>query len=513
MAYSSNDQLRYDKIKEIYDAKVAYNNATTDAERQKQNTIATNARKTLEAYGYKDVADQLSATGADATQARKILEQYSPNKVTDTNTKYSNNTLKTGINNDAYNNRVASGSTKNDIYFNTIQNDHTNVNNKYTDLYNYANQDITQTDEYKSTFANIMPQYNLKAMQGRESELASGSSANGGNIDSFSAANALRQQSAITAKGQALAHQMGLEAANSRISNVNNILSNLGVYNSSVYSAMSDSVNNDRNLANDIANNEQTALNNQAAREEVYSNISGTVGDTVTKAQNSGIWNSDGSLKNDAQNFQADIETLEKALYSTTNESEKAKIKEQLRVLELARNQKIDEQGLTYGKTYKYQTNPQTVADKQFDEQNKLARETLGAEVNMNNANNQNKIDQIKATTEGEKDVLKFTKELTDQTTGYTLTDEDKNLAELVVKNINANLKTHTSNPDGRDLISYKDGTVLLNLPSGHVAHWWSTQILKPLFQSNLNAKACYAIARELGFSEEDITSVANAIK
>ena len=89
----------YTDIKNVYNAKVGWNQATTDEERQKQNELATNARKRLEENGYADIASQISAAGADATKARQIMEQYAPKQLTDTEliTK-NNNEVNTKVN-------------------------------------------------------------------------------------------------------------------------------------------------------------------------------------------------------------------------------------------------------------------------------------------------------------------------------------------------------------------------------------------------------------------------------
>lgn len=282
----------YTDIKSIYDAKVAWQNATTDEERQRQNQIATAARQRLATYGPAGLVDQVSAEGADAAAVKKILDNWA--KVTDTTT----GTYKTGVNNPAYNASMGSAMTKNDDVYNLIKSDHAGVNKKYDDIFAYANQDITQTDEYKSAYENIMPAYNLKAMQGRDNEAASGAASNGGNVDSFAAANATRQQAALTAKGQALAHQMGLESYNARISNARGILSDLGVYNSGVYSKLHDNVNNDLNIANNIFNNEQTAKINDTSIKSQIASVTGLVPDEWV-ASNNMYLNDDGTIKDE----------------------------------------------------------------------------------------------------------------------------------------------------------------------------------------------------------------------
>lgn len=381
MAYTSNDQLRYDKIKEIYNAKVAYNNATTDEERQKQNTIATNARKTLEAYGYKDIADQLSATGADATQARKILEQYAPPKTTATpsvkattapdSTTLTNKEVITTNNNETRN--------KVNQLWGTQTSDRNVMANKYDKLEETAYSNPFDSAESKA----IMGKYDLAALYGRDNAVASGGASNGGNIDSYASANAMRQQASLINQGQMAV----LDSHNNKINNVKGILESLGVYQQNQDKGMQNTIALQSNEAQRLFENEETAKNNEAARQEVYSNISGKVGDTVTKLLNSYTWNEDGTLKNPSQDFQATINTLEKALYSATTDAEKAKILEQLRIQEAARNQKIDEQGLNVAKTYKYQGNPQSQASYEFDKQADISEKTLTSNEKINAAN------------------------------------------------------------------------------------------------------------------------------
>lgn len=512
MAY--NDYNPYSDVLGIYNAKVGYNKATTDEERKRQNEIATAARKNLEAYGYEDVAKQLSATGADATAARKIMEkikeQYAPPEtVTTKNTKYASNTLDTGIDNEAYNNRVSSASTKNDIYFNTVQNDHSNVNDKYQGLYDYANSDITQTDEYKSAFKNIMPEYNLKAMQGRDNAVASGGASNGGNIDSFAAANALRQQTAITAKGQALAHQMGLEAANSRVNNVNNILSNLGVYNSSVYSAMSDNINNDRNIYNDITNNEQTALNNETARLSEQANVTGYVPNEWT-IKNDAVYNEflnpDGTFKTEKEGV--DIQAL---INQTTDPATKQKLAV-VRAKKALGNLNKYGQYLNQG-DIAFMENQKTEAADQFDKNDATVRETLktesadtrygvDAEKQMAADANQNAIDQIKAQTEAEKDLLEFSAKLSGNT-GTKLSEDGADVFKQVSKNINQNIVQEYGEKyglaDDYEIIQWNGGSdYKLNLPKGHVDSWWKMQIIRPIIESSLTEDDQIAVLTSL---------------
>ena len=369
----------YNAIKAIYNYKEAWDTANKSGDTQAKNKAAQNAQvfyNQLKNNGHGNVAKELSSL--DVSGAKYILDQYSAKN--------------TGVDNPAYNTSMQGATDKNNKLAGYVDSDRKDVQGQYHNLINYANSDVintdvTKTDAYKCTYDKMMAKYDLSALQGRNNAVASGGASNGGNIDSYAAANAMRQQAALTAQGQVIAHQAGidaykagLDAYNARVSNVANILNQLGVYNSGTYDAMKQTIANDANIGQAYFENSETAKNNEVARQEVLSNISGTVGDTVTKLLNSYTWNSDGSLKNSSQDFQANINNLEKALASATSETERARILEQLRIQEAARNQKIDEQGLSYGKTYKYQGNTQSEAGRQFDKQDKLARDTLATE-------------------------------------------------------------------------------------------------------------------------------------
>lgn len=402
---SYNDYNPYYDVKNVYDAKVNWNKATTDEERKRQNEIANAARKNLVAYGYADVADQISASGADATTARKILDSYKPKTYTDTELINKNN-------NEA-NQKINQLST-------TQTSDRQMMTGKYNKLEDTAYGNPFTTDEAKA----ILAKYDLSGLQARDNAVASGGASNGGNIDSYAAANALRQQASLVNQGQMVV----LDAHNNKINNVKGILESLGVYLQDQDTGMQKTIELQQNEGQRLFENDQTAKNNEAARQEVYSNISGKVGDTVTKLLNSYMWNEDGSLKNASQDFQANINELEKALASTTDESEKARILEQLRIQEAARNQKIDEQGLTYGKTYKYQSNSQTEAGRQFDKQDATARETLKSNAELANA----EIEANKAIQAGKNAtdiaVANIAKETEQNKTNYTLTDIERML-------------------------------------------------------------------------------------
>lgn len=389
MAYSP-----YNDLTSIYNAKVAWGNAKTEEEKQAQNKIANEARQRLVDNDLGYLAQQVSAYGADADAVKKVLDSW-PTKVDTTTGSY-----KTGVDdNPAYNQGMSSAQTKNNTYWNTITSDHANVNKKYDGLYDYANQDLTQTDEYKSTFANIMPSYNLAAMQGRDNEVATGGANNGGNIDSFAAANAMRQQAALTAKGQALAHQMGLEAVNSRVNNARGILSDLGVYNSSVYSAMSDNINNERTIANDIFNNAETAKDNKVSRDIAISETAGelTSGLLYQLPEYSQFFNADGTLKNPDIDFTTEIEKAKAA--GNTRLEEALKVARGAKIWgDYAKWGQYDDGNYTLLPSHK--TANYDLTSKQIVSAENIAKEGNATNLAITESQNQNNLDTITKTGE-----------------------------------------------------------------------------------------------------------------
>ena len=319
----------YSDIEKVYNAKVGWNNATTDEERKRQNEIANAARKNLEAYGYSDVANQISASGADATTARQILEKYSPNATVETN-----NSKSTEVNRE---------------------------NAGLFDKYNKSYEDLTKTNPFTTDEAKaILGKYSLAGLQARDNAVASGGATNGGNIDSYAASNAMRQQSALIGQGQSKV----LEAHQQKIDNIRGLLSDMGV-------------NIDR-----VFNQDETAKNNETARLEVQAGVTGYTPNEWT-IKNDDIYsmflNEDGTFKKEQEGV--DIQAL-------INQAKASGDTETAKKLSVVRTKKILS---NYGEFGKYanegdissMTPQQTEAGRQFDEQNKTARETLKAESDL----------------------------------------------------------------------------------------------------------------------------------
>ena len=412
MATKYSDYNYQQDIENVLNAKIGWNNATTDEERKKQSDLATAARDRLKAYGYDDIADQISASGADATTTRKILEQYSQPKTTtypiETNNLKSNEV-----------NRENAGSFE-----------------KHNEVYDY----IMKTDPFETSEGKaIMGKYDLAGLKGRDNAVASGGASNGGNIDSYAAANALRQQASLVSQGQTAV----LNAHQQKIDNARGILSDIGV-------------NIDR-----VFNQDETAKNNNVARLSEQANVTGYTPSEWVIA-NDDVYNTylnaDGTFKKELENV--DIQALINSA-KASGDTETAKKLAVVRARKMLGN---------YGEFGKYANegdisymSPQITEARRESEQNDATvRETLKsesadtrygieAEKEINAANNQNAIDQIKAQTEGEKDILKLTDELSSGT--KQLTEEQIKTMDSTVKNINSYFTTHPSNSSAVDII------------------------------------------------------------
>lgn len=313
-------------------------------------------------------------------------------------------TVDNGVDNKAYSQSMTSATNKNNEYWDAIKNDRTDVQGKYNDLYGYANSDVTKTDEYKSTYDTMMSKYDLSALQGRDNAVASGGASNGGNIDSYAAANALRQQAALTATGQQIAHQAGLDAYNARVNNARGILSDLGVYNQGTYDAMNTAIGNDVAIGQTYFENAETAKNNEVARKAKMADVTG-YNPTEWTIQNDDVYstylNPDGSFKKEMENV--DIQ----GLINTAKANGNTELANKLAVV---RGKKILSDYNKYGQfassgDISFISPQKTASQTQFDTTADLTRHDIDssvamnkyntdAAVQMNAANNQNTLDQ-----------------------------------------------------------------------------------------------------------------------
>ncbi len=150
-------------------------------------------------------------------------------------------------------------------------------NEKLFQKYMQEYDDLKNTNPFDTETAKaIMAKYDLAGLQGRDNAAASGSASNGGNIDSYAAANALRQQAALTNKGQMAV----LDAYNQQLEHARALLSDIGV-------------NIDR-----VFNEDETAKNNDVSRKSQIASVTGYTPNEWVNESNPYL-NADGTIKDE----------------------------------------------------------------------------------------------------------------------------------------------------------------------------------------------------------------------
>lgn len=279
----------------------------------------------------------------------------------------------------------------------------TAVNQENENLFRRYKQeydDLKGTNPFTTEEAKaILSKYDLAGLQGRDNAVASNAGSNGGNIDSFAAANALRQQASLVSQGQ----QAVLSAYQQKLDHARSLLSDMGV-------------NIDR-----VYNQDETTKNNEVARNSEIASVTGYTPDG---------W----AFKNDAflKNFVGDDGKL-KPEYESTDFQElinNAKAKGDMALANkyaILRAKKIFDNVSKYGQylnqgDISYLRPQKTEAARQFDEQIAQADRALKSESDLKSAeleaqkqmnaaeldtqkqmnadNNQNSLDQIKTTAE-----------------------------------------------------------------------------------------------------------------
>ena len=449
----------YYDAQSVLDAKVAWNQATTDEERKKQNEIANAARKRLEDYGYGDIAKQISADGADATAARKVVEKYAP--VAPTSTVDTDEQLQTKHNNEIRN--------KTNTLFGYQESDRKDMSGKYDRLENAAYANPFNTDEAKA----IIGKYDLAGLQARNNAVASGSASNGGNIDSYAASNALRQQASLINQGQMAV----LDAHNNKINNVKGILSDLGVYLQNQDKGMQNTITLQQNESQRLFDNGETAKNNEVARLSEQASVTGYTPNEWTiknDAVYSQFLNPDGTFKKEMEGI--DIQ----ALINQTTDAETKKKLAVVRAKKMLGNYEEFGKYMNEGDVA-FMTPQETEARRQFNMQDATTRESLKTEENINASNNQtekeinaadnkNELDKINANKEASKELMDHEALLKQASTG----EWSEETAEQTATAINGQFKGKV---DG-DMVSLIGGKYTIKDGcAGGVARYLMTEL------------------------------------
>lgn len=213
----------YNAVKNISELKGKYHTAKDlGSDANQYHTSAVPYYTELIENGYGDLADELTAS--DYTKSLDILNRYKPDSKFNIDSIYSDligdaSSIGSGKTSPVMSEGVSkildsfnrtddnlNGEIRYDSSGNVVGGlnlDHYNTGKNQLDYLN--NFDYTAQPYYDS----IMQTYQLKGSDAAKGELAGGASSNAGNIDSYAAANANRQQLAFTNEG----HQAALAAA------------------------------------------------------------------------------------------------------------------------------------------------------------------------------------------------------------------------------------------------------------------------------------------------------------
>ena len=463
----------------VLNAKIGWNNATTDEERQKQNQIANEARQRLKNYGYEDLADLISANGANATQTRQIIENYSKPKTTTTTTK-----------------------TPAPVETNNLKSTEVNRENAgLFDKYNNFFDESVNVDPFETSYGKaIMGKYDLAGLQGRDNAVASGGASNGGNIDSYAAANAMRQQASLISQGQSAV----LDTYQKRIDSARGYLSDMGV-------------NIDR-----VFNQDETAKNNDVARKSEIASVTGLV-PTEWTYDNNIYLNSDGTVKDEfltdefdnTGGFTTIINNAKAKLATTTDATERANLQATINAATQAKALKT----FSSPKYSKYAHEVQgvagtpTLAKYTTDLNADTALKTLGIESDLTkyqiDENNKNTLDQINANKDAQKELLELEALLSGGDTTVFTSDQTKEV-DKVVEAINEKLKTHNSNPNGSNLIgpAVNGKYSFSGTSQAPTVRAWRWEIVPVVYNSGLTSKEKATLYTQIGLTPEEVEEV-----
>ncbi len=397
----------YNDINQIYKLKGQWNDANNNNDANKKNDIAKRAQEyyaKLRSNNYGDVADKLAGSNYD--QSKIINNYYAKTGRTETRPylysvgnkfglsqndvdkliKYDNDTGEisfggksvgkpnavvngtsywsdTSVLDNAVNDYIARSGKSQPKSMSVAQ-----ENDSLFKKYNQEYEDLKNTNPFTTEEAkSILAKYDLAGLQGRDNAAANGASSNGGNIDSFSAANALRQQSALINQGQ----QAVLSAYQQKLDHARNLLSDMGV-------------NIDR-----VYNQDETTKNNELSRDIAVSELTGKVHPNLRYNDNP-YFNKDGDLINENIDYQSIIDTASEKLKNAVNASEKADLEATIKYAKQARAHKVLDNPAyaKYADTISLYA-PDETADFQ------LSKEQLASNERMADKTNQNQLDLL----------------------------------------------------------------------------------------------------------------------
>ena len=450
----------YNAINAIYNYKKNWATADKAGNEEAKKKESENAQvfyQQLRDNDYGKVADELSAL--DESGAKYIVDQYKPKSTIETNNLKSNEV-----------NRENAG---------------------LFDKYNATYDELTKTNPFTTDEAKaILGKYSLAGLQARDNATASGGASNGGNIDSYASANAMRQQASLISQGQ----QTVLNSHQQKIDNIRGLLSDMGV-------------NIDR-----VFNQDETSKNNDVARKSEIASVTGYVPDEWV-ASNNPYLNDNGTLKEEYKGDNIDFSKIMADAKAVGNT-------ELYNAAAMARFYKIMGDYGTYGQyddgNYIVPGQQETEARRQFNMQDATTRESLKTEKEIADEANKNALDQINAKTQGEKEILQETAALESAGNGV-ITEEVKSTTtsdlNKIFKGLKAQKVDKNGNPVSNETIDLTNvagsvgGNYTLKKDTGGVVARYLYDVRKMDVDSIVSVMSIY------GYTEENVKDYLSKVK
>lgn len=275
--------------------------------------------------------------------------------------------------------------------YDAISGERSKVNDTYYKLYGEnMNSNPFDTEWGKA----IMQRYSLNGAKAANNAVASSVGSNGGNIDSYAAANAMRQNLAFESAGQAAV----LDAFNSKMNNAYNILQGLGVNVDSMRTDADSRFNNGMTAAQmagqenqRLFENNETMKNNNLARQVQIGELTGYTPTALMGSINPYL-NADGTvsdiwMNDETGGLQTELDSLDKQIEEETDPLMKARLRLRRNMAAQARNQKIAQNMDKYGSlTPSYVEPMPTELGRSTDLGYYMTKDSIDAEAQAKNA-------------------------------------------------------------------------------------------------------------------------------
>lgn len=377
------------------------------------------------------------------------------------------------------------------------------VSSKYADDVSNTYGDLIKKElEDYVNIGNTAKAYGDKA---EKNSLATSTAQNGGNIDSYSLANAKRQG----IYGEQTTR-------NSAIGRILNIMNQYGVDVSGIWER------------------DENSKNNEVTRQTAKSEVTGYVPEEWER-ENNPFLDDDGNLIDVTMDYKAEINKTTQQLANTTDEAEKQRLQKRINYLNQARNYKTQnyEEYKKYASDNDVVTPSKTENARQFDENNATTRyvsdndlsaQKYGYDAQKYASDNDLKATQIEAnTTENVANIqadadkygydMEYDIKTYDNENSTATNSASQNAIKTAVSDINKYYKDSTASgkKSGEDtIIKNDDGTYSINNNISDKSKYQSVIAQIVLKNKNIgNSEAVYFL-KNLGIPEEQIESTYN---